>query len=107
MRKRVVLAVTCVAAAALAGGTVAIASSDSEGGVTGPQADRAVRAALEATDGGTANTVERDNEDGATWEVEVTRTDGTTVDVRLSDNYEVIIVEGDDETDDHDDDSSE
>lgn len=103
MRKRVVLAVAAVAAtAALAGGTVAVASGDSEGDVTGPQADRAVRAALEATDGGTANTVELDNENGTKWEVEVTRTDGSTVDVRLSDNYDVIVVEGDSQAADAD-----
>lgn len=72
-----------------------MASSNSEGGVTGIKADRAVRAALEATGGGTANSVELDNENGATWEVEVTKADGSTVDVRLSDNYDVVVIEGD------------
>jgi uncharacterized membrane protein YkoI len=96
MRKRVVLAVVALAAtAALAGGAAALASSDSDGGVTGAKADRAVRAALEATGGGTANSVELDNENGATWEVEVTKADGSTVDVRLSDNYDVVVIEGD------------
>jgi hypothetical protein len=96
MRKRVVLAVVALAAtAALAGGAAALASSDSDGGVTGAKADRAVRAALEATGGGTANSVELDNENGATWEVEVTKADGSTVDVRLSDKYDVVVIEGD------------
>jgi hypothetical protein len=90
--------------AAIAGGAIAIAANDdSEGRVTGPQADRAVRAALEATGGGTANAVERDNENGATWEVEVTKTDGRTVDVRLDENYDVVVIEGDSETRDSDD----
>lgn len=83
--------------------TVAIAGSDGEGTVTGPQADRAIAAALEATDGGKATAVERDSEDGATWEVEVLREDGTVVDVRLDADYEVVVIEGDDESPDDDD----
>ena len=45
----------------------------------------------------TANSVERDSEDGATWEVEVTKPDGTTVDVRLDQGYAVVVIEGDTE----------
>ena len=45
--------------------------------------------------GGTANSVERDSENGATWEVEVRRTDGSTVDVRLDEAYGVVVIEGD------------
>ncbi len=104
MNKKLVLALAGVAAAAaLAGGTVAIASGDSDENITGPQADKAVDAALEATGGGTANSVELDSENGAKWEVEVTKADGTTVDVRLDDNYEVVVIEGDDESPDDDD----
>lgn len=90
-------------AAALAGGASAVASNDDDGGgtvnvnVTGSQAARATAAALAATDGGTANSVERDSENGATWEVEVTKQDGTTVDVRLDQNYQVVVIEGDGE----------
>ena len=64
--------------------------------MTGRQADLATKAALEATQGGTANSVERDSENGATWEVEVTTSDGT-VDVRLDETYEVVVIEGDSE----------
>lgn len=104
MNRRLVLGLAGVAAAAaLAGGAVAIASGDSDENITGPQADRAVKAALDATGGGTANSVELDSENGARWEVEVTRTDGTTVDVRLDDNYQVVVIEGDDESPDDDD----
>lgn len=87
--------------AAVAVGGVAAASSgdDDEGTVTGPQADRATKAALEETDGGTANSVERDGENGATWEVEVTKPDGTTVDVRLDEKFELVVIEGDVESD--------
>jgi uncharacterized membrane protein YkoI len=104
MRKRLLIGLVALgAAAALAGGAIAVAGGDSEETVTGPQADRAVKAALEATDGGTANAVELDTEDGATWEVEVTKPDGQTVDVRLDENFDVVVIEGDSEAPDDDD----
>ena len=78
--------------AAVAGGE----SEEAREQVSGPGADRARAAAL-AHHPGTANAVERDSEDGATWEVEITGTDGRTVDVRLDENYEVMAVEGDGE----------
>ena len=64
--------------------------------VSGPGADKARSAAL-AAHPGTANAVERDSENGATWEVEITGNDGKTVDVRLDENYKVVVVEGDEE----------
>jgi hypothetical protein len=85
------------------GTTIALASGDGEGGVTGPQADQAIAAALQATGGGTANAVELDSENGATWEVEVTRPDGVTVDVRLDAQYQLVVVEGDTEAADTND----
>ena len=104
MRKRVIVAGTVVAVALGAGGTAVAGSlADNEEDVTGPLAERAEEAALEATGGGTANSVERDTEDGATWEVEVTKRDGSTVDVRLDEAYEVVVIEEDDEGADSDD----
>ncbi len=100
MRKRVMVG-TAVAGAALAatGGGVAAATSGDDGAAshqyTEEEAAAATRAALEATGGGTANSVETDNENGATYEVEVTKPDGNTVDVRLDESYEVVIIEGD------------
>jgi len=82
--------------AAFATGT--IGGDDGEGTLSGPSADKATAAALEITQGGTANAVERDSEDGATYEVEVTKPDGNTVDVRLDSNYDLVTVEGDSET---------
>ena len=84
-------------------GGVAVASGGDDGDdgdvtVTGPQAARATAAALDATKGGAANSVERDSENGATWEVEVNKTDGTTVDVRLDENYQVVVIESDSES---------
>jgi uncharacterized membrane protein YkoI len=85
-----------------AGGTgaaMAIGSGDDgDEQATGPGAEQAKAAALELTGGGTANAVERDSEDGATWEVEVTKPDGNTVDVRLDESYGEVTIEGDDES---------
>jgi hypothetical protein len=95
------LVIAAGAAVALAAGGVGIASavagSDGEGGATGPDARRAEAAALRLIPGGTPNAVERDGEDGATWEVEVRRPDGSTVDVRLDDNFNLVVTEPDSE----------
>jgi hypothetical protein len=79
---------------------LAVAAGGGDGGdqtVSGRQADRATSAALTATGGGTANSVERDSENGATWEVEVTKATGGTVDVRLDKKYQVVVIESDHE----------
>jgi len=97
-RKYAILAGTVVALAAGGAGVAqAVGGDDAEESVTGPAAERAIAASLAITRGGTANSVERDSEDGATWEVEVTRADGSTVDVRLDAGYELVVVEGDTE----------
>ena len=87
--------VAVVVAGAVA--SIAAVTDDGDNTVSGPDADRATAAALRLTHGGTANSVERDSENGATWEVEVTRTDGTTVDVRLDENFRKVVIEGDSE----------
>jgi uncharacterized membrane protein YkoI len=98
------LSIAAVCAVALAAGGVGIAQAvggsddDASERATGPGADKAKAAALAITKGGTANSVERDSEDGATWEVEVTKTDGKTVDVRLDENLKLVVVEGDSES---------
>ena len=84
-----------VGAAVAAGG-----GEDANEQVSGPAADRAREAAL-AAHPGTANAVERDSENGGTWEVEITGNDGKTVDVRLDENYKVVFIEGDGENDSH------
>src|SRR3712207_445640 len=102
-RNRMLLALTgVVLAGGLSAGAVAAAGGgdDEEPSVTGPEAERATAAALVATGGGRANSVERDSEDGATWEIEVTRPDGATVDVRLDGAYRVVVIERDSEAPD-------
>jgi predicted regulator of Ras-like GTPase activity (Roadblock/LC7/MglB family) len=107
MRKWLIAGIGAVVlAGTVTGGAIAFASNDGEGGVSGPQADRAIQAALEATGGGTANAVERDGESGGVWEVEVSKTDGSIVDVRLDENFHVVVIDGDRETADTNDGSS-
>ena len=99
------IAATTAAVLALGGAGAGIAMGVGAGGggdgaESGPpptraQADAAVAAALRATGGGEANAVERDGENGATWEVEVTKPDGQTADVRLGSALDVIVIEAD------------
>ncbi len=103
MTKRRILG-TGIATLAVAGavvGGVAAAGTEDDGpashSYTSEQADAATEAALDATGGGTANSVETDDENGATYEVEVTKPDGNTVDVRLDEDFEVVVIEGDGE----------
>jgi hypothetical protein len=93
--------VLALGGAAIARATGAFGDGDSN--LTGPQADRARAAALQITGGGHANSVERDSEDGATFEVEVTKPDGNTVDVRLDENYKLVVIDGDSESNDSND----
>lgn len=95
--RKTIAAVAALGALGLGGAAIVQAGSDDgDRAVSGPQADSATAAALRITHGGSANSVERDGENGATWEVEVTKPDGKTVDVRLDAGYGLVIVEGDD-----------
>jgi hypothetical protein len=103
VRRWVISGIGSVVITAAVGGAIAFASNDSEGAVSGREAHRAIGAALEATRGGTAEAVERDPENGGYWEVEVRKPDGAIVDVRLNEDYSVVVVEGDEETADTND----
>lgn len=101
-RKYVAVAAAVVAIGAGTGVALATAGGEDDSGdateqVSGPDAAKAKAAALDLTGGGTANAVERDDEDGAVWEVEVTKPDGSTVDVRLDADYGKVAIESDDE----------
>ncbi len=98
-RKVVAVGASVVAlAAGGAGAALAVGGDDQEGKTTGPAADRAAAKALEFAPGGTVRAVERDSENGATWEVEVTKPDGTTVDVRLDGDLSLVVIDDDSET---------
>jgi hypothetical protein len=98
MKKKLAIG-TATAVALLAGGTGAAVASGDQGDHTvgGTKAARATAAALDITGGGRANSVERDHENGATWEVEVTKPTGNTVDVRLDQNYQLVVIDSDHE----------
>lgn len=95
-RRHIAIGATVLAVSAAGVGVAAAGgqSEDAKEQVSGAGADRAREAAL-AHHPGTANAVERDSENGATWEVEITGNDGRTVDVRLDESYRVVAVEGD------------
>jgi uncharacterized membrane protein YkoI len=102
--KKVLITLVALAALALGGSALAgAAAGGSEAGdaskaITGDAKAKAETAALAETGGGKVNQTELDNENGATYEVEVAKTDGSTVDVRLDDNFKVVVVESDSET---------
>lgn len=103
MERKRKMVISAAAAVALAGGGAGLAQAvgggeEAESTVTGPDADRAKAAALELVPGGTAKAVERDSEKGAVWEVEVSKPDGTSVDVRLGKTFEKVSVDSDTES---------
>jgi hypothetical protein len=82
------------AVAALAIGGVGIAQAvggDPETPVTGAAADHARTAALDAAGGGTVLEIEHQDGDGSgVYEVEVRRTDGSTVEIHLDAQFEQV-----------------
>lgn len=93
MNRIVQFGVSAVAAAAIgigAGSGIA-AAFDGEDEVTGPDADRARAAAVQAVPGGTAGEVETETGEGAAaYGVLVTRPDGTRVEVHLDRDFRVL-----------------
>ncbi len=92
------LAAFALGGAALAGATSG--GDDADGAdqkLIGATLERASAAALRATGGGTVNETEHDSENGAVYEVEVTKPNGSTVDVRLDESFGVVVIEGDGE----------
>jgi uncharacterized membrane protein YkoI len=90
-----------VAVAALGAGGAAIATAASGGGedgadkaITGPALDQASRAALAHTGGGKVTGTEVGDEESY-YEVEVTRDDGSQVDVQLDRSFHVVGAKGD------------
>jgi uncharacterized membrane protein YkoI len=87
------------AVAALAVGGVAIAGNDDDGSeraIGGKALDRASAAALDHTGGGRVTETEVGDEESY-YEVEVTRGDGSQVDVQLDRDFQVVGAEGDDD----------
>ena len=88
------LVIVAAVAVLLALGAAGIAYANggvSEEQLTGPEAEKAKSAAIEAVGGGTVTEVERDDGDGTgAFEVEVTRDDGSQLEVHLDGDYNVV-----------------
>lgn len=99
-RKRVVLPALATVAVLAVGGTVWAASADD---VSGDERDRVAAAATKAAGGGEAVEVEKSDDLGEAYEVEV-RVDGREVDVTLDEDLKPVADDRDDDRDDRDDD---
>ena len=94
---KTLLIAAAVAMLLLVGAGVAYATgSDSEGQATGPGVEKAKSAALDYTNGGRVTGTEVGDEEGY-YEVEVTRDDGSQVDVHLDRNFNVLDTKADHE----------
>jgi uncharacterized membrane protein YkoI len=98
------IAIALAAVAALGAGGAAIATAAGGGGddeadraISGAALDRASRAALAHTGGGKVTETEVGDEESL-YEVEVTRDDGSQVDVQLDRGFQVVGSEGDSDT---------
>ncbi len=103
--RTLVIAAAVAMLVALGGAGIAYANggADSEERLTGPDAQKAKSAAIAAVGGGTLTEVERDDGDdgygtsGGVYEVEVTRDDGSQVEVHLDGDYNVVGQEADED----------
>jgi len=99
--RRVLIAAAVIAALGAGGAAIAGAASggDDDGrdqAITGSALERASAAALKETGGGKVTETEAGDEEGA-YEVEVTRADGSQVDVHLDKAFNVIDAKADEE----------
>lgn len=99
-----IAALVVVALGALGGVGLAVAGGDDDTPITGAALEQASAAALEHTGGGEVTETEVGDEDSY-YEVEVTRPDGTKVDVQLDEDFKVVGSE--DDSDDGEDDEAE
>ncbi|HET9675411.1 MAG TPA: hypothetical protein VFP31_11535 [Gaiellaceae bacterium] len=97
---KIAAGLAAIAALALGGAAIANATQGGDGKLTQGEAAKASAAALRATGGGKVQASERDSENGATFEVEVRKSDGSVVDVRLDASYNVVVIDGDQESND-------
>lgn len=95
-RKRVVLPALATVAVLAVGGTMWAASADD---VTGAERDRVAAAATRAAGGGEALEIEKADDPGEAYEVEVRLADGSEVDVTLDSDLGVVADDRDDRDD--------
>jgi uncharacterized membrane protein YkoI len=97
--KGIIIAVAAIAALAVGGAAIAGAAGggdDSEQAISGGALDRASAAALNHTGGGEVTETEVGDEESY-YEVEVTKGDGSQVDVQLDRDFNVVSQAADDE----------
>ena len=94
-----VIAALAAGGAAIAGATGGRDDDGTDKAITGGALDRASAAALRETGGGKVTETEAGDEEGA-YEVEVTKADGSQVDVHLDESFAVIDSKADREDDD-------
>jgi len=99
LRTLVIAAAVVAMLVALGGAGIAYANGgDSEEQLSGPEAEKAKSAAIAAVGGGTVTEVERDDGNGTgAFEVEVTREDGSQLEVHLDGDYNVVGQEADED----------
>ncbi|MDZ5619336.1 PepSY domain-containing protein [Nocardioides bizhenqiangii] len=105
-RTAAIFAGAAVVTAGTVGAAAALSGDDDDAQdrpIPASQLDRAEKAALEETGGGTVTETEVDDEESK-YEVEVTLDDGTQVDVQLDENFEVVGTEDDGSEDESGDD---
>ena len=103
-RRRRLLAAGALAAALIGGGTavaVGVGAGDTDAPLTGSDLQRATAVALRHTGGGTVIETEI-GDDGAAYGVEVRMDDGSVVEVRLDEGFNVIGAGSDDDGTDQD-----
>lgn len=100
LNRKLVLVVAAGTALVAGGAGIAYGvAGDSEEQVGGPSAAKAEAAALNAVGGGTVSEVERqDGDGGGVYEVEVTRADGSQVEVHVDGAFEPVGTEADDDS---------
>jgi hypothetical protein len=94
-------AVAGAAALVVAAGGVGIAQAvggDSDENATGPDAERAKVAGVQAAGGGRAIEVERSDERSSGWEVKVDRGGGNVIEVQLDGGFHKLSVAPDDDS---------
>jgi uncharacterized membrane protein YkoI len=95
MKKRILIAALAIAALGAGGTAIAGATGGGDDGdghdkaISGSALDRASAAALQAAGGGKVTETEVGDEESY-YEVEVTRTDGSQVDVQLDRGFNVV-----------------
>ncbi len=101
LHKRIVI--PTIAVAALLGGGSAIWANSASAGVSQDGLDQASRVALDAVGSGKVTETEVNDEE-AYYEIEITKPDGSQVDVAVDEDFNVVgqEVDGEDETDDQD-----